>query len=265
MKRALVVVAIALSIYTLPTEAQTSVVEANPSRPTVTSPATLTPVGYLQFETGSLYASDSGEFSTRTGINQVTKLTVVPRLELLLQSEPYVHSAGSESPGSHVGEVFAGAQGVLLGGHEGQATIALSYIHRLHESLAPEIDIGTFRQSALLLVSDDHWGFHIDANAVFSEQVQEPVRRGQFGQTISVSHVLGKTTISGEIWHFSQPLIRGNAVGNLWAASYQLKSNLVIDCGFDRGLTSTSTHWEGFAGFTYLLPRRLWKSHRRRD
>ena len=262
------VLAIALSTYTLRTEAQATVegtaVEANPNRPTVTSPATLTPVGYLQFENGSLYASDSGEFSTRTGINQVTKLTVVPRLELLVQSEPFVHSTRSDNPGSHIGEVFAGAQGVVLSGHEGQPTIALSYIHRLHQSLAPEVDIGTFLQSALVLVSDDHCGFHIDANAVFSEQVQEPARRGQFGQTISVSHALGKATISGEVWHFSQPLIKGNAVGNLWAVSYQLKPNVVIDSGFDHGLTSTSTRWEAFAGFTYLLPHRLWKSHEAR-
>jgi hypothetical protein len=39
--------------------AQSSTVEtpeANPGRPTVSTPATLTPVGYLQFENGGLYA-----------------------------------------------------------------------------------------------------------------------------------------------------------------------------------------------------------------
>ena len=178
--------------------------EANPSRPTVTTPATLTPVGYLQFENGFLYASDSGEFGTRSGINQVTKLTVVRRLELLVQSEPFVNSTASDSPGNHAGEVFAGAQAILSGGREGQATIAVSYIHRLHQSLAPELGIGTFRQSASLLASADRWGFHFDANAIVSEQVSEPVRRGQFGQTVSVSHPFGKTTISGEVWHFTQ-------------------------------------------------------------
>jgi len=30
--------------------------EANPGRPTVSTPATLTPVGYVQFENGGLYA-----------------------------------------------------------------------------------------------------------------------------------------------------------------------------------------------------------------
>jgi hypothetical protein len=31
----------------------------------------------------------------------------------------------------------------------------------------------------------------------------------------------------------------------------------VFDAGFNRGLTTTSTRWEAFVGFTYLLPRRL--------
>src|SRR5690348_15416734 len=49
---------------------------ANPGRPTVSTPATLTPVGYLQFETGVLGAEHSGEFANRTGINEVVKLSV---------------------------------------------------------------------------------------------------------------------------------------------------------------------------------------------
>jgi hypothetical protein len=37
-----------------------------------------------------------------------------------------------------------------------------------------------------------------------------------------------------------------------------LRRNLVIDGGFNHGLTSTSTQWEAFVGFTYLLPHRFW-------
>jgi hypothetical protein len=77
-----------------------------------------------------------------------------------------------------------------------------------------------------------------------------------------------KLGLSGELWHFTQPLVdttragspspRSNAVGTLWALSYLFRPNLVLDCGVERGLTSTSTAWQGFAGFTYLLPHRLW-------
>src|SRR6202521_94049 len=82
-------------IFALSIQAQTitdTVPEANPARPTVSTPATLTPIGYLQFETGSLGAATSPEFDTRIGVNQVTKLTVFPRLEVFVQTEPYIHS-----------------------------------------------------------------------------------------------------------------------------------------------------------------------------
>jgi hypothetical protein len=236
--------------------------EANPGRPTVSTPATLTPVGYLQFENGFVFAKDSLEFSDRFGLNQVTKMTVHPRLELILQSEPLVHSDLSTQHELHEGEVFAGAQAVLIQGHASRPTVSVSYFRRLHASVAPEIDIGTNRQSVLVLVSGDVYGFHFDANGIATEQGEESVRRAQFGQTLSVSHPLKGFTVSGEIWHFSQPLNRGNAVGNLWAISYPLRKNLVVDGGFNRGLTSTSTRWELFAGFTYLLPRRLWRARK---
>lgn len=240
----------------------TSVPDANPGRPTVSTPATLTPVGYLQFENGALSAEHSTEFSRRLGIGQVTKLSVHPRLELFLQSEPLAISRTKGRTEVHEGEVFAGAQGVLFSGADSQPTIAVSYIRRVHSSVAPELDIGTFRQSTSILLSGNALGFHIDTNGIFAEQNQGQVRRGQFGQTLSISHALGKLTISGEIWHFSQPLQHGNAVGNLWAVSYSLRNNLVLDGGFNRGLTNSSTRWEVFVGFTYLLPHRLWTDHR---
>jgi hypothetical protein len=59
--------------------------DANPGRPTVSTPATLTPIGYLQSENGALSAEHSTEFSRRFGIGRVTKLSVLPRLELLLR------------------------------------------------------------------------------------------------------------------------------------------------------------------------------------
>ena len=117
------------------------------------------------------------------------------------------------------------------------------------------------RQSTSILLRENALGFHIDANRILTEQAQGNLRRGQFGQTLSISHPLGKLTLSGEIWHFSQPFERGDAVGNLWALSYSFHKNLVFDGGFNRGLTDTSTRSEVFVGFTYLLPHRLWTDH----
>lgn len=146
--------------------------------------------------------------------------------------------------------------------HEGEGanpTIALSYFRQVYSGGTPDLDMGSANNSALLLVSADVKGFHYDTNYLFNEQTSDSgARRAQFGQTLSVSHALvGKFGLSGEIWRFTQPFLRGNAVGNLWAVNYNAKPNLVFDAAFNRGLTSTSTRWEILAGFTYLLPYRI--------
>jgi hypothetical protein len=235
--------------------------ECNPARPTVSTPATLTPAGYLQFENGGIHASDSAGLASQSSVNQVTKLTVNARFQFLALFEPYAYSAISgEHRGSDAGGISAGIQGVLLHGEGKRPTVSASYIRLLYAGTAPDLDIGTAKNTAILLLSTDAAGFHFDLNGLASEQSDAGLRRAQFGQTLAISHPVGKVTIAGELWHFTQPLTGGNAVGNLWSASYALKKNLVLDAGFDHGLTSTSTQWEGFAGFTYLLPHRLWRA-----
>src|SRR6266852_9472205 len=56
---------------------------ANPGRPTVSTPATLTPVGYVQFETGYLGAWHSPGLGSQSSVNEVVKFSVAPRLEFL--------------------------------------------------------------------------------------------------------------------------------------------------------------------------------------
>lgn len=234
--------------------------DANPGRPTISTPATLTPAGYLQFENGVFYASGSPEFSTQLSLNQVTRLALNSRLQILALNEPLTHSTGESGTDLRLGGGSAGLQAVVLSGEGRRPTVSVSYLHRLYNSGAPDLDIGSFSQSGLLLLSADIAGFHFDTNAIVSEQTQAKLNRAQFGQTLSVSHPIGKFTLASELWHFSQPLTKGNAVGNLWSVSYSIRNNLVLDAGFNRGLTSTSTHWETFTGFTYLLPHRLWKA-----
>ncbi|HEV2988719.1 MAG TPA: hypothetical protein VG759_09765 [Candidatus Angelobacter sp.] len=254
MKKTLVQTALAL-LFSIAVWGQ---VEANPGRPTVSTPATLTPVGYFQFESGLLNAVHSGEFSRRLGFTEVVKFAPIKRLQLLVQTEPLVHSHIETGIDRHPGEVFLGLQGVIVQGEGNRPTVALSYFRRAYASPAPELDIGTNRQSALLLVSFDAGGFHFDTNGIVTEQIEEPVHRAQFGQTLSISHpVAPRVGVSGEVWHFTQPLVHSNAIGALFATSYAWKKNLVFDGGFNRGLTTGSTRWEVFVGFTYLVPKKV--------
>ena len=231
---------------------------ANPGRPTVSTPATLTPTGYLQFETGGLSAWTSPGVGSQTSLNEVVKFSVTSRIELLAGFEPAAHSTIGTQSRVDAGGVSLGIQTVLYAGEGTKPTVSASYFHNIYGGNAPDLDIGSSTNSFLLLASTDVKGFHYDGNLFFNEVVSDPVRRAQFGESLSVSHPLTtRLGLSGEIWHFTQPFLRGNAVGNLWALSYSASKVLVFDAGFDHGLTGTSTRWEVFGGFTYLLPHKL--------
>jgi hypothetical protein len=272
---------------------------ANPSRPTVTNPATLPPVGYLQFEQGYLGSVDSPETASQYGVNQVTKIALASRLMVQLQTQPFARSreVGEDVSTNGAGDVLLGTQVVLYLPPSGPAessktaqsasqrtitrpTVALGYLGRVRAGTTPDIDQGGYANSVLLLVSGDFGKFHYDTNYVFNEQTaaeSSPVtgqdvtlRRAQFAQTLSVNHPLISSNLqmAVELYHFTQPLVhataggesieRANAVDALFALSYTLRPNLVLDGGFSHGFTGTSTRWQSFAGFTYLLPHRLW-------
>jgi len=255
--------------------------EANPSRPTITNPAHIPPVGYLQFEQGFVEAYRSPSLARQFSLNQSFRLSLHPRLMLQFSSQPLAQSRLPDSPGNasnpatDPGDLTLGLQAVLVKESGPKPAIALNYLHRVRAGSAPDLDIGSFSQSGVLLLSGDLGKFHYDTNFIVSEQLSDPVRRAQFGQTLSVTHEIfpkslhDKLALTGEVWHLTQPLVhstrsgdsspRSNAVATLWALGYTLRPNLVLDAGFDRGLTSTSTAWQGFAGFTYLLPHRLWQ------
>lgn len=266
---------------------------ANPSRPTVTNPATLPPVGYLQFEQGYLGSLTSPETSTQYGVNQVSKIAVATRLMLQVQTQPFAVSreTGQSASTTASGDVLLGAQAVLFLPHEkapdsshGSAgsqrkplapTVSLGYLGRVHSGSTPDVDQGGYAHSLILLLSGDLGAFHYDTNYIINEQtgsdpITNTVRHAQFAQTLSINHSLFNPNLQTalEIYHFTQPLVfnddRGrpvhgaNLVDGLFALSYQLRPNLVLDGGFSHGFTSTSTRWQSFAGFTYLLPHRLW-------
>jgi hypothetical protein len=149
--------------------AVTDAPDANPGRPTVSTPATLTPVAYLQFETGVLGATFSPEFSTRYGFNEVIKLSVAPRLEFFSSLEPAVHFTAGGNTANGMGEVFLGAQAVIIPGEGDKPTVSVSYSHRAYDGDAPELDLGSPRNSLLLLVSGEAVREHLtESDAAFA-------------------------------------------------------------------------------------------------
>ena len=203
--------------------------EANPGRPTVSTPATLTPVDYLQFETGELAANHSPEFSSRYGFNEVIKFSVVSRLELLAAADLIARSTPTEDRKPD-GRLFLGCTGGALPGRRRKtydlqrAIFIASYDGALRNSIS-----AVPRILALLLASADVKAF-TTTQTRSSTNSFKAVRRAQFGQTLSISHrSAGKLTLparSGTLLSLSS----GNAVGNLWAVGYSCAEETRFGC-----------------------------------
>lgn len=236
-------------------------VQANPGRPTLSTPATLTPAGYLQFESGVVTARHSPEFSSQTNINEVIKLSFCKRLQLLTSFQPVVgYRVDRQSAITGISGVSAGLQAVLYPGEGPRPTVSISYARGIYGGSPPDFDIGSPLNSVLLLTSADVKQFHYDVNFFTNDVKQNQAHRPQFGQSLSISHALGtKLQLTGELYHFTQPFLHAHAAASLWALSYSATKLLVIDSGFSHGLTATSTRWQVFAGFTYVLPHKLWR------
>jgi hypothetical protein len=278
LNRFLVFLVVLRSISGLAQDAAVTIPAANPARPTVTIPAALPPTGYLQLEQG--FAQDNGSpagTATQFSVLQVTKIAVASRLMVQFLSQPYTRSRIAQPAGvtTDPGDLQVGVQAVL---HKGAAlipTVSAGYIRRVRAGSSANLDAGGYSQSGLVLIGGDlPHAFHYDSNLLFNEQNNGSVRRGQFGQTLAVSHpVLAKATkgrLGGtvELSHFTQPFTsdtytgapatRANTIDLLFVGTYTPRPNIVLDASFDRGLSGTSTQWQGGFGVTYLLPRRVW-------
>ena len=262
---------------------------AVPARPTVTTPASLPPVGYLQFEQGFDQANSSPGLDHQFSLVQNTKLALHPHVLVQVITQPFARTL-LPPISKDQGDVLLGGQvlltpapkaapadkatGVPAPSHAVKlSAVSLGYTGRVRSGTSADLDIGSFSQGLLLLADGSVPGLTFQTNFIVNEQSGSDrpghtTRRAQLGQTLSISRQFNpKYSLTGELWHFTQPFVsttrkgspidRANAVGLLFAGGYTVRNNLVLDAGFERGLTTTSTAWQGFAGFTYLLPHRL--------
>ncbi len=234
---------------------------ANPGRPAMATSALLTPQGYVQFENGSLIASGAAQFADRVAQEETMRFTVTSRLQFIFTAEPVAYSTSSSRNSIQEGDVTGGLQTVLKSNQGWRPTVAIGYLRLLRGGSATNLDIGGFKNSAILQASSDFGRYHVDANGFLNEQTQAAVRRAQWGQAVAVSHpITPRLSLTGEVRHFTEPFHDGVGWGAMLAAAYSIRPNLVLDSGIVRGLTSDSTHWQAASGFTYVLPHRLWPS-----
>ncbi len=219
---------------------------AVPARPTVTTPATLPPVGYLQFEQGINQAANSpdasGHVNQQFSIVQDTKISLLPRLLVQAITQPYAHTTlvpapGATTPTDDQGDLILGTQLLLTRAPRGNTptlqssgseapspygkinAIAIAYNGRVRTGTSPDLDIGSYSQSLFILMDGAFPGFTFQTNAIFNQQpgtglAGRTVNRAQFGQSATLSHgynTLFSNTV--ELWHFTQPFVTADRSG----------------------------------------------------
>jgi hypothetical protein len=93
----------------------------------------------------------------------------------------------------------------------------------------------------LLLASADVKGFHYDVNAFFTELVKDPVRRGQFEQSPTISHPFLKNFTLSVKSGTSRSRFFRETLSAIFGRRLLCTQTLVFDVGFNHGLTHTST------------------------
>ena len=229
---------------------------ANPNRPTVADPADITQYGVLEVEYG--WDREWPEAGTRqTSLGGLLKFAMLCDVELRWDSTVFLSQTDASGTHRTFGDTWLGAQFRLYHQTKRVPTLAFGYAGKIPSaSTVDGLGSGYVDHQFKFLASKDIVGFHFDFNA---SQFLIGRPQGGFDQNqqynLAFSHVLhGKFQFTGEFYgdtklNETQP----GYASSLWALVYVVRPRLVIDGGFEAGLTPGGPHRHAFAGVTYSI------------
>jgi len=232
-------------------------IAANPNRPTVANPADITQYGVLELEYGVDHLWLEGGVH-QTSLGGLLKFGLLCDLELRWTMESFLSQA--DDTGTHwtFGDNWLGPQVRIYHQTKRVPTIAFAYGVKI-PSASTEAGLGSGRVDYFvgILVSKDIAHIHFDFNATHF-WLGRPGTSG-FDQNDQLnlafsSTIHGGLGFTGEF--YGQTEVNQNTasfVSSLWALTYVIKPRLVIDGGFEGGLTSGGPHRHVFAGLTYSI------------
>ena len=227
---------------------------ANPNRPTVANPADITQYGVLELEYGwDRIWPDAGVHQTVLG--GLLKFAVLCDVELRWTTNSFLSQTDATGAHHTFGDNWLGPQGRVYRQTKRVPTLAFSYAAKI-PSASTEDSLGTGRvdHSFTFLASKDIKGFHFDFNATHF-WIGRPGTSG-FDQNDQLNlafsrPIHGGLGFTGEFYGDTQ--LNQNTpsfTSSLWALTYTINPRLVIDGGFEGGLTSGGPHRHVFAGLT---------------
>jgi hypothetical protein len=241
---------------------------ANPNRPTVANPADITQYGVLELEYG-WDRTWSEENIRQTSLGGLLKFGLLCDVELRWNTISFLRQSGTVATIDGIGDNWIGPQVRVYKQTKRAPSVAISYAAKIPTANVQDgLGSGQVDDSIILLVSKDVEAVHFDFNFVhfwigrqsapgfdqnnqpdlaFSRRVHGPL---QFTGEFYGATNLNKTTPS--------------FVSSLWALSGTVCPRLVVDGGFEAGLTSGGPHRHAFFGATYSIGN-LYSKLRRKD
>ena len=230
---------------------------ANPNRPTVANPADISQYGVLELEYGfDRFWPDNG--ARQTSVGGLLKFGMLCDVELRWNTTSFISQTDASGTHRGIGDNWLGPQVRVYKQTKLVPTVAFGYAVKIPSAnFAEGLGSGRVDHSFTLLVSKDIAKIHFDFNAT-EFLIGRPGGSGfdrnqQFNLAFSLA-LRGKLQFTGEFYgdtHLNASTPR--FVSSLWALTYAVTPRLVVDGGFETGITSGGPHRHAFFGATYSI------------
>jgi len=241
-------------------------IAANPNRPTVSNPANVTQYGVLELEYGwdRLWREENIH---QTSMGGLLKFGVLCDVELRWNTTSFLSQTDPSGTHRTFGDNWLGAEIRFHRQTTYLPTMAFSYAFKI-PSASTEDGLGTGRadHSITFGVSENIAHFNLDFN--FTQFLIGKPNASGFDENQQLALAFSRTIhgglqFAGEFYGQTQLNKTTPGFGSsLWALTYTVVPRLVIDGGFEAGLTSGGPHRHAFFGATYSIANLYQKSRR---
>ena len=230
---------------------------ANPNRPTVANPADITQYGVLELEYGwDQFWSEQG--SETKSVGGLVKFGMLCDVELRWGTTSFVSLTDASGTHQGFGDNSFGPQIRIYRQTKRVPTLAFGYAIKIPSASAVDgLGTGRVDHQLTFLASKDIRHFHFDFNAsqfLIGRPNASGFDRNQ-QLNLAFSHfIYGGLQVTGEFYGQTQlNQTTPRFASTLWALTYTVLPRLVIDGGFESGLTSGGPHRHAFVGATYSI------------
>ncbi|MFY9559100.1 MAG: transporter [Terriglobales bacterium] len=230
---------------------------ANPNRPTVANPADITQYGVLELE----YGWDRfwpEETVRQTSLGGLLKFGLLCDVELRWNTTSFLSQTDGSGTHRGFGDNWIGPQFRIYRQTKRIPTLAFAYAVKIPSASSQDgLGSGRVDHALTFLASKDILHTHFDFNVTHFGLGRQSAQGFDHNDQLNLafSHAIrGPLQFTGEF--YGETRLNQATPGfasTLWALTYTVHPRLVIDGGFEAGLTSGGPHRHAFFGATYSI------------